>query len=89
MSQDMDLEISEEYEADKNKIVKGLQCHHIDELRRINCAECPYYSENDSRMDCLNKLLDDALFMIKQQHVIIKSQQNIIIYIKNQEKTND
>ena len=52
---------------DIEKVIKGLECHHIDELNRINCADCPYYKEDDIAMGCLNSVHDDALALLKEQ----------------------
>lgn len=48
------------------KVIKGIECHHVDNMNRINCADCPYYMENDTAMRCLNRLHDDALELLKE-----------------------
>jgi len=66
---------------DREKVNKGLECHHVDDMNRINCADCPYYMENDTAMRCLNRLHDDALELLKKQKVktvqrIMKTEDN-------------
>ena len=51
---------------DREKIIKGLQCHRIDINHRINCADCPYYVDDDNHIRCVNDLHDDALTMLKE-----------------------
>jgi len=55
--------------AELEKVTKGLECHHIDKMNRINCADCPYCEEKDDSnfMSCENKLHDDALELLKKQ----------------------
>ena len=57
--------------ADLNNVSEGLKCHHINDLNRINCADCPYYMENDTAMRCLNKLHDDALRLLNEQDELL------------------
>lgn len=52
---------------DMEKVVKGLECHRIDNNRRINCADCPYYVDDDNHINCVNDLHDDALALLKEQ----------------------
>lgn len=54
--------------AELEKVIKGLECHHIDKMNRINCADCPYCEEKDDSnfMSCENKLHDDALELLKE-----------------------
>ena len=56
--------------ADIEKVIKGLECHQIDKNHRINCADCPYYVDNDEHIRCVNDLHDDALAMLKEQEAI-------------------
>lgn len=54
---------------DREKIIKGLECHRIDNNRRINCADCPYYVDDDNHINinCVNDLHDDAIALLKEQ----------------------
>lgn len=51
---------------DREKVIKGLECHRIDNNHRINCADCPYYVDDDNYIRCVNNLHDDALAMLKE-----------------------
>jgi len=53
--------------ADRKKVIKGLECHKIDNNHRINCADCPYYVNDDNHIRCVNDLHDDALALLKEQ----------------------
>ena len=53
--------------ADMEKVVKGLECHQIDKNHRINCADCPYYVDNDEHIRCVNDLNRDAIALLKEQ----------------------
>lgn len=52
---------------DREKVIKGLECHRIDNNHRINCADCPYYVDDDSHILCVNDLHDDALAILQEQ----------------------
>lgn len=52
---------------DRKKVIKGLECHRIDNNHRINCADCPYYVDDDNHINCVNDLHDDALSLLKEQ----------------------
>lgn len=52
---------------DREKIIKGLECHRIDNNHRINCADCPYYVNDDNHINCVNDLHDDAIALLKEQ----------------------
>ena len=52
---------------DREKVVKGLECHRIDNNHRINCADCPYYVDDDNHIRCVNDLHDDAIALLKKQ----------------------
>ena len=52
---------------DREKIIKGLECHRIDNNHRINCADCPYYVDDDNHIRCVNDLHDDAINLLKEQ----------------------
>ena len=51
---------------DREKVIKGLECHRIDNNRRINCADCPYYVDDDNHINinCVNDLHDDAIGLL-------------------------
>ena len=53
--------------ADIEKVIKGLECHQIDTNHRINCADCPYYVDDDNHIRCVNDLHDDTLELLKEQ----------------------
>ena len=57
---------------DREKIIKGLECHRIDNNHRINCADCPYYVNDDNHINCVNDLHDDAIAMLKEQEAEIR-----------------
>ena len=52
---------------DREKAIKGLECHRIDDNHRINCTDCPYYVDDDNHIRCVNDLHDDALSLLKEQ----------------------
>ena len=60
--------------SDREKVKKGLECHKIDEMNRINCSDCPY-GEEKMMKECLNNLHDDALALLEKQERIIKQYQ--------------
>ena len=51
------------------KVIKGLECHQIDNNHRINCADCPYYVNDDNYIRCVNDLHDDAIALLKEQEI--------------------
>lgn len=54
--------------ADIEKVIKGLECCRIDENRHINCADCPYYTDDDKgQMWCSNEINNDALELLKEK----------------------
>ena len=55
------------------KIIKGLECHQIDNNHRISCADCPYYVDDDNHIRCVNDLHDDAIALLKEQEDQIKN----------------
>lgn len=57
---------------DREKVIKGLECHRIDNNHRINCADCPYYVDDDNHIRCVNDLHDDALALLKEQPEIVR-----------------
>ena len=50
---------------DRKKVIKGLECHQIDNNHRINCADCPYYVDDHIR--CINDLHSDVIALLKEQ----------------------
>ena len=48
---------------DIKKVIKGLEMCH----RMTTCNECPYYKDYDDEKTCDEKLLTDALELIKAQ----------------------
>lgn len=50
---------------DREKVIKGLECHQIDKDHRINCSDCPYHC--DEFMNGLNELHNDAIALLKEQ----------------------
>ena len=61
--------------ADREKVIKGLECHQIDKDHRINCSDCPYHC--DEFMNGLNELHNDALAMLKEQEETIQITKNV------------
>lgn len=54
-------------------VIKGLECCRINEMRRINCADCPYYKDDDNgQMWCSNEVNNDAIALLKEQYQRIK-----------------
>ena len=49
------------------KVIKGLECHCIDDNHRINCDDCPYYVDDDNHIRCVNDMHNDAVMLIKRQ----------------------
>ena len=49
------------------KVIKGLECHRIDDNHRINCTDCPYYVDDDNHIRCVNDMHNDAVMLIKRQ----------------------
>lgn len=70
---------------DREKVIKGLECHRIDNNHRINCADCPYYVDDDNHIRCVNDLHDDALSLLKQEAVkpVMQIEQNEYIVCGN------
>ena len=57
------------------KVIKGLECCRINELRRINCADCPYYTDDDKgQMWCSNDVHNDAIELLKIYNRIINKE---------------
>lgn len=56
---------------DREKVIKGLECHQIDNNHRINCTDCPYYVDDDNHIRCVNDLHDEALELLKEQEPIM------------------
>ena len=55
---------------DRAKVIKGLECHQIDDNHRINCTDCPYYVDDDNHIRCVNNLHVDAIELLKEQEEI-------------------
>ena len=55
---------------DREKVIKGLECHQIDKDHRINCSDCPYHC--DEFMNGLNELHNDALELLKEQEAEVE-----------------
>ena len=70
--------------ADLEKVIKGLECHRIDNNHRINCSDCPYYVDDDNHIRCVNDLHDDAISMLKEQKGTINELQNAYGYLQKQ-----
>lgn len=63
---------------DREKVIKGLECHRIDNKHRINCADCPYYVDDDNHINCVNDLHADVLALLKEQDKRINMKQRRI-----------
>ena len=59
-----------------DNVIKGLECHKIDINHRINCADCPYYVDDDNHIRCVNDLHEDALALLKEQEAEIEQLRN-------------
>ena len=57
---------------DREKVIRGLECHQIDKNHRINCADCPYYVDNDEHIRCVNDLNRDAIALLKEQEAVVR-----------------
>lgn len=65
--------------ADIEKVIKGLECCRIDENRHINCADCPYYTDDDKgQMWCSNEINNDAIELLKEQKEKIEKYEEFI-----------
>ena len=56
---------------DKKKVIKGLERHQIDNNHRINCADCPYYVNDNSHIQCVNDLHEDTITLLKEQDELL------------------
>ena len=61
-------------EMDREKVLKGLECHRVDGMNRINCSDCPYYESNDARR-CFNYLHNDAIALLNEQEELLRKLQ--------------
>ena len=66
---------------DKEKVIRGLECHQIDKDHRINCSDCPYHC--DEFMNGLNELHNDAILLLKEQDDEIYKLQKELNYWQN------
>ena len=69
---------------DREKVIKGLECHQIDKDHRINCSDCPYHC--DEFMNGLNDLHNDALELLKEQEAVEPYQRDAVWLCGNCEK---
>ena len=53
--------------TDREKVVKGLECH-----TNHNCDGCPYYGKNQFDVSLCPTLLTDALELLKGQETVFK-----------------
>ena len=67
---------------DREKAIKGLECHRIDDNHRINCTDCPYYVDDDNHIRCVNDLHDDALSLLKEQEAVVRCK-DCKLYVQN------
>lgn len=49
--------------ADIEKVIKGLECCK----NRYDCKQCPYATEYDPNLDCVDKTRADAIELLKEQ----------------------
>ena len=54
--------------TDIEKVIKGLECCN----NRNDCKQCPYATEYDPNLDCLDKTRADAIELLKEQQAEIK-----------------
>jgi len=54
--------------TDRGKVVKGLECCHVqrNEVPPL-CEDCPYMNPMEGTCDALDELLGDALTLLKAQ----------------------
>ena len=57
--------------ADVEKVIKGLH-QHCECSLFYRCGECPYYAVSDGQFSCKDRLLEDALAMLKEQPQIVR-----------------
>ena len=57
--------------ADVEKVIKGLH-QHCECSLFYRCGECPYYAVSDGQFSCKDRLLDDALAMLKELEAMIE-----------------
>lgn len=50
--------------ADIEKVIKGLECCN----NRNDCKQCPYATEYDPNLDCIDKTRADAIELLKEQN---------------------
>ena len=62
--------------ADREKVIKGLERHRVDNNHRIKCADCPYYVDDGNHIRCVNDLHDDAIALLKEQEAVEPLPQN-------------
>lgn len=53
--------------ADREKVIKGLQCCSVKGMNTCELQECPYYPERYEWNRCTNHLATDAIAMLKEQ----------------------
>ena len=52
--------------ADREKVIKGLH-QHCEGSLFDRCGECPYYAVSNEQFSCRDRLLEDALALLKEQ----------------------
>lgn len=54
---------------DKEKVIRSIdRCV----IKRGKCHECDYYTQTEQEMSCRNRLLMDALVLLKEQEAMVK-----------------
>lgn len=54
---------------DREKVIKGLH-QHCECSLFDRCGECPYYAVSDEQFSCRDRLLEDVLFLLKEQEAV-------------------
>ena len=65
---------------DREKVIKGLECCKWSDAGRYdgyepvyeNCENCPYNNEEELKSECCEKLIRDALELLKEQEAEIR-----------------
>lgn len=57
--------------VDREKVIKGLH-QHCECSLFDRCGECPYYEFSDEQFSCRDRLLEDVLFLLKEQPQIVR-----------------
>ena len=52
---------------DIEKTIQGLECCKMDRMHRVNCKDCPYYTDDEEgQIWCDNRVKSDAIELLKK-----------------------